>query len=502
MKKGKVWLVGAGPYDEGLFTLKGQEVLKKADVVVYDHLVGPGILQMIPKEAERIDVGKEAGNHKVNQEDINLILLEEAEKGKYVVRLKGGDPFLFGRGGEELELLTKNHIPYEIVPGITSAIAVPAYAGIPVTHRDYTSSLHIITGHKKQGNPEPIDYKSLVALGDGTFVFLMSIGELDNICTGLIKAGMDKHMPAAVLEKGTSSKQRRIVATLESLPDNAKEMNMGTPGIIIVGKVCSLEEKFHWAEDRILGGARIYITRPKDKNSYIAERLYELGAEVIKLPAIQTSPISIHTEWERVEQHLEEYEWVVFTSSVGVDYFFKHLRNTRKDIRELSHLHFAAIGKVTKETIEDHGVLVDYIPCNFNGKELGIGLVERVTAGKKVLVFAPKDTSNDCVTELESKNIPCHVIEIYGTVYESNHCEKMQLEQKDMVVFTSASTVKGFVQAMAGVNLAGIKAICIGEQTSMEALKHNMHVVVSQEATMDSLVNKVVEEYLKSKDGQ
>lgn len=495
MKEGKVWLVGAGPYDEGMFTLKGKEVLSKADVVVYDNLVGQGILQMIPENAVKIDVGKKAGNHKVIQEDINQILLDNARKGNRVVRLKGGDPFLFGRGGEELELLVEHNIPFEVVPGITSAISVPAYAGIPVTHRDYTSSLHIITGHKKRGNNEPIDYKSLVSLGDATLVFLMSIGELENICNGLIEAGMNKNMPAAILEKGTSSKQRRVVGNLSTLPEMAKQNNIGTPGIIVVGEVCSLSEKFHWAEDRVLGGARIFITRPKDKNSYIAQRLYDLGAEVIKLPSIRTVPLNFDAEWSKVENDLLNYEWLVFTSTVAVDYFFKHLHKINKDIRTLSHLHFAAIGSTTKNAIENRGVLVEYTPEIYYGKALGEGLIERVTKGKKVLAFSPKEVISDCAVELKNSGIICDVIEIYDTIALKGN--DIPLEKDDMVVFTSASTVKGFVQTMSDCILTGIKAICIGEKTATEAMKYGMDVLISKEATMDSLVDKVIEEYRK-----
>ena len=313
MNTGKVWLVGAGPSDEGLFTLKGKRVLEQADVVVYDQLVGDGIMRMIPTNAECIDVGKHAGNHKVVQERINEILLEEAQKGKRVVRLKGGDPFLFGRGGEELELLCEHNIPFEIVPGITSAISVPAYAGIPVTHRDFTSSLHIITGHKKKGCNDPIDYKSLVALGDVTLVFLMSVGALPDISKGLIEAGMDKNTPAAILEKGTRYNQRKVVATIETLPEEARKNDVGTPGIIIVGKVCSLSEEFSWAEKRPLGGRRIIITRPRSKSSKLKEMLYDLGAEVVEVPSFETVAINNNEVLDEAINNIKDYNWVAFT---------------------------------------------------------------------------------------------------------------------------------------------------------------------------------------------
>ena len=247
MQTGKVWLVGAGPSDMGLLTLKAKSLIQNADVILYDSLVGAAILAMIPSGAKLIDVGKRAGHAVMKQEEINQTLLREAQSGKKVVRLKGGDPFLFGRGGEELELLAEHNIPFEVVPGVTSAFAVPAYAGIPVTHRDFCSSVHIITGHKKDRDKPEVDYDALVKL-DGTLIFLMGLGALGDICAGLIKAGMRPDMPAAVLEKGTRAGQRRALSTLERLPEQAARQAIKTPAVIIVGEVCSLSGKFSWAE--------------------------------------------------------------------------------------------------------------------------------------------------------------------------------------------------------------------------------------------------------------
>ena len=252
MKQGKVWLVGAGPGDMGLLTLKGKEALEQADVVLYDKLVGTGILNMIPDSAQKINVGKCAGNHTMPQAEINLLLLSEAQKGNHVVRLKGGDPFLFGRGGEELELLEKHHIPFEVVPGVTSAVSVPAYAGIPVTHRNFASSVHIITGHKKADENDALDFTALSQL-EGTLVFLMGVSALDNICSGLVQAGKSADTPAAILEQGTTAHQRRIVADLKTLPEKAKQANIQTPAIIVVGTVCTLAEQFAWGRKTSLG---------------------------------------------------------------------------------------------------------------------------------------------------------------------------------------------------------------------------------------------------------
>ena len=284
---GKVWLVGAGPGDVGLLTLRGREVLESADVVVYDALVGQGVLSLIPEKAELIFAGKRAGNHYLRQEETNRVLLEEALKGKRVVRLKGGDPFLFGRGGEELELLCENGVPFEIVPGITSAIAVPAYNGIPVTHRDFCSSVHIITGHRRAEQGYDIDFDALVRT-KGTLVFLMGIAALPDIMGGLLAAGIDPDMPAAVLERGTTAAQHRILATVSTLEAVCAAQTVQTPAIIVVGKVCALSEEFAWYEKRPLAGVKVLLTRPKELSSSLAVKLRRRGAEVLELPAIRT----------------------------------------------------------------------------------------------------------------------------------------------------------------------------------------------------------------------
>lgn len=492
MSKGKVWLIGAGPSDPGLFTLKGKLVLEQADVVVYDQLVGDGILKMIPKSAEKIDVGKKAGNHKVPQEEINEILLREALNGKKVVRLKGGDPFLFGRGGEELELLCENKIPFEIVPGITSAISVPAYAGIPVTHRDYSPSLHIITAHRKRGSEETVDYKKLVALGDVTLVFLMGVGALNEISQGLIEAGMNKRTPAAILEKGTSSAQRRVVADIETLPKEAEKYNIGTPGIIVVGKVCTLAEKFHWAEDRELGGARIVVTRPKKRSSKLMEKLYNLGAEIIELPAIETVSVQSDTLNEMI-QKINNFNWLVFTSAVSVEILFDYLKSIRMDIRNLVNIKWAAVGPATKDAIESRGILVDYIPEEYNGEALAKGLISILNKDDNILVFTPEGAAPPCVKALRQEGFNCDSMAVYKTEYEEN--EEIKLRVQDIVAFTSASTVKGFVRTMKNIDFKTVTAVCIGEQTAEEARKHEMKVAVSEKASIESLTEKITEIY-------
>lgn len=491
MKQGKVWLVGAGPSDEGLFTLKGKHVLEQADVVVYDQLVGDGIMRMIPANAECIDVGKQAGNHKVVQERINEILLEKAQKGKRVVRLKGGDPFLFGRGGEELELLCEHNIPFEIVPGITSAISVPAYAGIPVTHRDFTSSLHIITGHKKKGCNEPIDYKSLVALGDVTLVFLMSVGALSEISKGLIEAGMDSNMPAAILEKGTRYNQRKVVATIETLPEEARKNNIGTPGIIVVGKVCSLSEQFSWAEKRPLGGRRIIITRPRRKSAKLKGMLYDLGAEVVELPSIKTVAIKNNEVLYEAINNIKKYNWIAFTSEAAVEIFFDTLLEKKVDIRKLVDIKFAVVGPATKKAVENRGLFTDYMPEEYYGESMAHGLAKHISKDDKIIVCVPREIDSQLCNNLKEYENQMNIVPLYDIEYEKNN--SLKINDSDYVVFTSASSVRGFVNSVEGLDYNSVNAICIGKMTAKEASNYGMKISISNEATIESLVECVIE---------
>mgnify|MGYP005784681401 FL=1 len=414
MSDGKVWLVGAGPGDAGLFTLKGKEVLNQADVVVYDSLVGQGIMTMIPSRAKKINVGKRASNHTMPQEQINEVLLKEAKKGQKVVRLKGGDPFLFGRGGEELELLEEEQIPYEIVPGVTSPISVPAYNGIPVTHRDYCSSVHIITGHKKAGAEYDIDFEALVRT-KGTLVFLMGVKALSDICQGLLKAGMDREMPAAILQKGTTARQKRIVATVSTLAEEVRRQGIETPAIIVVGKVCALADKFSWYEKLPLAGWKVLLTRPKDLISSMAGKLRRMGAEVLELPAIRTEPIEENPELEKAMEVLSEYQWLVFTSPTGVKVFFQQMKKYGKDIRSLGQAKVAAIGEGTRKKLEERGIFADLMPEVYDGASLGKALAEVCDGSEKILIPRARLGTRELLIPLEEKGIHTDDIPTYDT---------------------------------------------------------------------------------------
>ncbi|MEL4106890.1 uroporphyrinogen-III C-methyltransferase [Oscillospiraceae bacterium WX1] len=502
MKKGKVWLVGAGPSDIGLLTLKAKSLLEEADVVLYDSLVGDAILGLIPESAKRINVGKRAGHAVMKQERINEVLLEEALKGQNVVRLKGGDPFLFGRGGEELELLNAHRVPFEIVPGVTSAIAVPAYAGIPVTHRDFCSSLHIITGHLKNDDKPDIDFDALVRL-NGTLIFLMGVGALDYICKSLIQSGMSPHMPAAVLEKGTTAAQRRVVSTLEKLPETASRENISTPSIIIIGMVCSLSEKFHWAEDRPLGGARVVVTRPQELASKLTKKLRALGAEVLEIPAIKTAAISENAPFQSALVNLKDYAWVVLTSQAGVEIFFDTLRKNKTDIRALGAMKFAAIGSATEKAINSRGIFVDCVPAVYDTAHLGKALAAVVKPGEKLLIPRAKIGSSELTAALDDAGIVYDDIPVYDTMHPNNMlCRDILGKKKiDFVAFTSASTVRGFAALYESADFSEITAVCIGEQTAQEARTFGMKTAVSKEISVDSLAEKIAELHQSVREG-
>nr|WP_317282804.1 uroporphyrinogen-III C-methyltransferase [uncultured Sellimonas sp.] len=505
---GKVWIAGAGPGDAGLLTIKTAQLLKEADVVVYDALISTEILSMIPEQTEKINVGKRADHHLVPQEEINRILCREAKKGKKVLRLKGGDPFVFGRGGEEIELLQKENIPFEIVPGITSGAAVPAYAGIPVTHRDYTSSFHVVTGHARKGGTSRIHYKALVEL-DATLVFLMGVTASEEICKNLMEAGMDPEMPAAVIQDGTLKSQRKVISTVQHLPEEIKKEKIEAPAVIVIGRVCELAGRFSWWENRILAGKQILVTRPQKQCSVLAEQLRKLGAQVIELPCIRTHSIEEKEGREQIDkavtaagQRLEEgkEEWLVFTSAAGVQAFFEFLDEEELDIRRFYRASFGVIGKGTAMELKKHGIRADVMPEVYEAGKLGKVLAEQVSRDAHVTILRAKCASRELLPPLQKKGISYTDVPVYETVIRTDCVLKEKIgklfekNQIDYVTFTSASTVKGFVQAMEGeVCFSDIHALCIGRKTEEEALKYGMKTEVSNQATIESMVEWIKE---------
>ena len=529
-KEGKVWLVGAGPSDAELLTLKAKRVLEQAEVVVYDRLVGESILLMIPETAEKIDAGKRSGNHTMPQEQMNELLLKKAQEGKRVVRLKGGDPFLFGRGGEELELLAKHNIPFEVVPGVTSAISVPAYNGIPVTHRDYASSVHIITGHKKKDEPLNLDFATLAKL-EGTLVFLMGVSALTDICQGLCTGGKAKETPAALLSRGTTAKQKRIVSTLEKLPEKVKKNPLETPAIIVVGEVCGLAEDFNWYEKLTLFGKKIIVTRPRERSRVLAERLRSLGAEVLELPTIEIHPNerfadesiavdecaatekdmqqnTVNTEIQnginktdmhtvrKLFQALEDnYQYVIFTSPSGVNCFFDQLKKEKIDIRRFAGAKIAALGAGTAKELQLHGVFADLVPEVYDAAHLGICIGEDCEDGDNILIPRVRNGSQELIREIQKrKKVTIADLPIYDTIEKEQKWVNVPklVEEGCMVVFTSASTVRGFVKNVPDTDLSHVKGICIGKQTAQEAKKAGISCVIAKSATLEDLLQTVL----------
>ncbi|MFP3153067.1 uroporphyrinogen-III C-methyltransferase [Lachnospiraceae bacterium ZAX-1] len=508
---GKVWLVGAGPSNIGLFTIRGKELLEQAQVVLYDHLVGQDILSLIPENAKCIEVEKYMGGHTMpqeRQEQINQVLLKEVQEGKRVVHLKGGDPLLFDRGDEELLCLVKHHIPFEIVPGVTSAISVPAYNGIPVIHKDCMSSLHIIAGNRDtdlKGCTQNmdhadcfIDFEALVRT-KGTLVFLMGISALASICQGLMKGGMSPNMPAAVLQQGTTAGQKKVVSTIDALADEVKKQGMQNPAILVVGTACAYADEFSWYEKLPLFGNKIIVTSPKERIFPIATKLRELGAQVLELPTIKTKPILQNKQLKEEIQHLSDYQYIVFTSPSGVNIFFDALKEQRADIRCIGDAKIAVIGPGAKKEVEKRGLHVDLMPAQYDGRELGIMLGTICKDADKLLIPRAKTGNPQIIEEIKRrKSVTITDLPIYDTIYEP---QSLLIDQKEeiksgkvsIVVFTSASTVRGFAETTKDLDYTLLKAVCIGRHTRAEAEALGMKTAIAKEATVDSLVERIVE---------
>jgi len=497
MNKGKVWLVGAGPGEMSLITLKGKEVLAEADVVVYDALVRGGMMSLLPEEAELIYVGKRAGNHTMKQDEINTLLLEKALEGKKVVRLKGGDPFLFGRGGEELELLVQNGIDFEIIPGVTSAFAAPAYAGIPVTHRDFCRGVSVVTGHRKSNGCLDLNFKALADTGN-TLVFLMGMSTKEIIMNGLLDAGMAGDTPAAIVEKGTTSSQRVLTTDLAHLTETAQTNHAAAPAVIVIGSVSGLAERLKWRDSLPLNGVRAVVTRPKELSSGLASMLRKKGAEVIEVPVIDIEPVKDNNRLRNAIGMLAEgcYQWVVLTSPSGVRVFFDELMKTA-DVRALAGCRIAAIGKGTEAELEKRGLHADMVPSKYDGITLGAELSELLEQGDRVLIPRARIGNKALVEELsKAKDIIIDDIATYDTVYRSAEWFDASKELADpatFALFTSASGVRGLVNAYPDIDHSAVKAVCIGAMTAAEAEKHGMKVWVSEEATLASLADRLLQ---------
>jgi uroporphyrinogen III methyltransferase/synthase len=490
-KLGIVYLVGAGPGDPGLITVKGVECLRKADIVVYDYLANPRFLENAPAKAKRVYVGKKGASHSKEQEEINALMIAEARRGKTVVRLKGGDPFVFGRGGEEALALAGAGIPFEVVPGVTSAIAVPAYAGIPVTHRDFNSVVALVTGHEKDSEGENApDWKSLA--GIPTLVFLMGWANLSNIVKNLIGAGRDPETPAAVIEWGTVPRQKTAVGDLKTIAEEVRKKGIKPPTVIVVGRAVSLSKDLNWFEAKPLFGRRIVVTRSRGQASELTRLLEEKGAEVIELPTIEIRPPSRWTSLDRAIRNLPKYDWLAFTSANGVQYFFERLFRLKKDLRHLHGVKIAAIGPATARPIEVLGIHVDLVADEFRGEALARKMIKKGVRGKTILLAQAKQAREVLRDELKKAGARVEVVEAYRSVIPPvGTALRWPLQNVDLITFASSLTVENFVKM---VGATKFPVACIGPVTAETAREHGLNVAVQpRKYTMPALVEAIVD---------
>lgn len=467
--KGKVWLVGAGPGDRNLVTQRCLSCIREADAVVYDSLATDALLNEARRDAELIYAGKRASSHYLRQEETNALLIRMAKEGKRVVRLKGGDPFIFGRGAEEAQELLEAGIEYEIVPGVSSCYGAPAYAGIPVTHRDYASSFHVITGHEGSHKEKNVlDYATL-AKEEGTLVFLMGLKNLPHIAASLIGHGKDPNTPAAVIQEGTTGRQKVAEGTLQDIAEKAEHAGIRTPAITVVGETVSLREALAWYGTGALAGVRVLVTGTEKMARQQCRVLEAEGAEVISFSLIYTEPL-ITEAFQAAMGELDRYSWAVFTSSNGVDIFFDCLLESGKDIRCLARLKFAVIGEGTKKALAAKGIRADFVPTRYSSRDLSREWVPTLTEGDQVLLLRAEEASEELNRALREAGIRYQALSVYHTAVDMRKSEELNriLPQVDYVTFASASAVKAFAAMTDGGNMKA-KAVCIGPVTEKAA---------------------------------
>jgi uroporphyrinogen III methyltransferase / synthase len=493
--KGLCILAGAGPGDIGLVTLRAREALEQAEVVVYDYLCNPEILKWVPTNAEIVFAGKKSGQHTLRQEEITRFLVDKTKEGKRVVRLKGGDPFVFGRGGEEAEALAAANLRFEIVPGVSSAIAVPAYAGIPLTHRDLASSFTVFTGHEDPAKVETaIDYQALVA-GKGTLVMLMGMDRLGSIVPELLANGADSRLPVALIRWGTTGRQETLTGNLGSIV--AASVGFEPPAIAVFGRVVELRDKLRWFEQRPLFGRRIVVTRTRKQASALSGKLRALGADVYEIPTIRVEPPENLMEFGELVRDAFQYDWLIFTSVNGVDAFFDMFYRLYDDSRSIGNVKIAAIGPATAQRVKDLHLAVDLQPKEFIAEAIINGLVELGSVENlKILVvraFGAREVLPKRLAELGA--IVDQAI-AYRTVPEtkdtSGALERFQAEAADLITFTSSSTVENFL-ALKLPWPPNMKTASIGPVTSETMRKHGLSVdVEAARYDVDGLVGAVL----------
>jgi len=483
------YLIGAGPGDPSLITVKGQRILARADVILYDHLASDRLLDLAPAHAEKIYVGKKRATHEHTQEEISAILIDRAQRRLTVVRLKGGDPFIFGRGGEEMEALAAAGVPFEIVPGVTTPLGIAAYTGVPLTHREHSSAVTFVTGH----NVEAIDWAKIGA--SETIVLFMGLVNFPAIAQALIETGRQPGTPAMAVRWATRPDQETIVGTLENLAQRISGASLKPPATIVIGEVVALRDKFNWYERLPLFGQRIVITRDRSQSAELAEPLESLGAEALLLPAIEIREPSDFKPLDDAIASLASYDWLIFTSANGVRYFMDRLDKSPHDLRSLKS-RICAIGPATKAAVEALHLKVDLMPAEYVAESLVEAFAKETLQFRRILLPRAAVARDLVPRELSRRGATVDVVEAYQTIAPAGLRARARaiLDRKPhWITFTSSSTVTNFIAAAGREALAEIKIASIGPITSATLREHQIEPTVeAQPHTIGGLVNAIL----------
>ena len=499
----KVYLIGAGPGDPGLLTIKGKEILEKADVVVYDYLANEIFLKYCRKDAQIIYVGKKGGDHTLPQDKINDLLVEKALDGKMVARLKGGDPYIFGRGAEEAQELLEAGADFEVIPGVTSAVAAPAYAGIPLTHRKYASSVSFITGHEDPNKPESAHNWKALASGTSTLVFFMGVKNLPHISRMLIENGMRPDMPAALVRWGTTCYHRSMVSTIKDIPQMAVQEDFKPPSLLVVGEVVCLRDELNWFEKLPLLGRGVVVTRAREQASGLLQVLTDLGACCFEFPTIEIKPLDDYSLLEQAINNLKNYHWLVFTSVNGVLFFWRQLRNMGLDARVLGANKVAVIGPATARALEERGIYADFVPEKYVAESVVEGLLKLGVKDKKVLIPRARIAREVLPRELEKAGAQVEILPVYETGLSRQDSDVILSNlikgAIHYITFTSSSTVENFFSLIPPDKIRpflekGLKLICIGPVTAATLSEFGFKAdIMPEDYTIPGVVDALVE---------
>jgi uroporphyrinogen III methyltransferase / synthase len=493
---GKVYLVGAGPGDPKLITVRGMELICRADSIIYDYLANDSLLGLARKDAELIYVGKQASRHAMSQHEINKLLVTKAGERETVVRLKGGDPYIFGRGGEEAATLADHGIAFEIVPGVTSAIAVPSYAGIPLTHREYASTVAFITGHEDEKKTDSTIRWHELAHGVDTLVFLMGIKHLKEIKERLIKEGKDPETLAGVIQWGTLPRQRVVTGPLKDIDALARKAGIKPPGIIVVGGVVALRERLKWFEKRPLFGKKVAITRAPHQSKKLGELLIEKGAEPIYIPTINVAPIEPNDRLGGAIDGIDAYSCIIFTSANGASIFLDKLFSQKKDIRSLHGVKVLPIGAATAAFLRSRGIVPDFIPEDYVSEGI-IEVLERMgVKGRRFLLPRAEQARDVIANYISDQGGVCDVIPVYRTTLPDD--AKLPAEKPDIVTFTSASTVENFLTLFGKEMLDTVSVASIGPITTEMLKRHHVKVdITASRYDIEGLVDAILQSFIR-----